>query len=460
VSAPGLLSVNPELQRNLWLELTVTRLIAAPIVLMAVLGVVDSVSNLWVAERLARFLLWALLTLWGSRLAAESFGDEAAGRTWDAQRLSTQGAWGLTLGKLAGGTAFVWYATAVMAIILLGLGAEDVGGMVYGAALGGLTAQSAALFVVLLLHRFDPRGRRAQATTAQIAGILIGWNGDFLSVPTSVPNLINVTTLDWWGMDFPAKTLIAAIRVVAIAWIVFGSMRLVRRELGHRDGPLGWTLYTLYTIVLVQGFAVGAVNTANGVVGAAGLPHWLSGPAQSLGVQSLVVVTAFALAYLAAFGMPVSRMGLAKLRSAIGIANWVEAWRNLPAWAPGVLVAAVAAIFLSMRLASSTLDVPAPQTTISALGFLLRDIALITLMRLVYRRRTAVALLVMFMILYSVLPALLTHLSGGVFVTLVYPGTHPAAASPVLPWLEAAAAWYFVWRRLAASAQLAKRHPA
>lgn len=449
MSSVGMLEFNPELQRNLWLELTLARIIAAPIVLFVLLGGVGWVFGADAAGKVAVPLLWALLSLWGSRLAAESFGEEATGRTWDVQRLSAQGAWGLTLGKLAGGTAFAWYGALISALILLLLGTENVGERMANAARAGLMAQSTALFVVLLLHRFDPRGRRAQTTLAQLAGIVAGWNSNVLSLPIDAPQFMTATTLDWYGLNLPARPFLTAIQLAAIAWFVFGSMRLVRCELGHRDGPLGWTLYTLYTMLLLQGFAAGAVNTAIGMVG---IPRWMNLPAVALGVQSLVAVVAFTLAYLAAFGTPVSRVGFAKLRSAIATRDWTEIWRNLPVWAPSAAAATGAAIYLSMRLASSAFSEPAPQTPIAALGFLFRDIALITLLRLAYRRRTAVALLVMFAILYLLLPVLLTGLGGGMFGTFVYPGRHPAPASALLPWLEAIAAWYFVRRRLRAPA--------
>ena len=100
MKSPALLSVNPELQRNLWLELTVPRLVAAPLVLLVLLGGVGWAFGPQSAAGLAKPVLWALLSLWGSRLAAESFGEEATGRTWDVQRLSAQTAWGLTsIGK-------------------------------------------------------------------------------------------------------------------------------------------------------------------------------------------------------------------------------------------------------------------------------------------------------------------------------------------------------------------------
>jgi len=434
----ALLSVNPELQRNLWLELTGPRLVAAPLVLLFLVGGVGWVFGPAVAAGLAKPVLWALLSLWGSRLAAESFGDETTGRTWDVQRLSAQTAWGLTLGKLVGGTAFVWYAAAICAAILLFLQAGDVGGMVYGAALAGMTAQSTAFFVVLLLHRFDDRNRRANTTLAQIAGIAAGWNSDALSLAPRMENAIGIGAVHWYGLEFPTQSFLAAIQAAAIVWFVFGSMRLIRRELGFQDGPLGWSLYTLYTIALVSGFTpdsgeIGNMARMAGIVG--------------LGMRSFVGIAAFALTYMAVLGTPVSRIALTKLHAAAAGQDWPKVWRNLPVWVPSAVAAIIVAVYLSAQLSSSILLEPTAVTPIAALGFLIRDVGLVTLVRLIYRQRTAVALFVMFVFLYGLLPTLLARPGGGMLMPLFYPGAHPSLAGLVPPWLEAAAAWFMAWRR-------------
>src|SRR5579883_316444 len=109
----------------------------------------------------------------------------------------------------------------------------------------------------------------------------------------------------------------------------------------------------------------------------------------------------------------------------------------------------VAAIFLSLRLASSAVPEPSAATPIAPLGFLARDLGLIVGLRLAYRRRTAVTLLVTFLFLYALLPALLARPSGGTLLPLFYPGRGASPVGLVLPWLEAFAVWFFGWRRSA-----------
>src|SRR5262249_54420351 len=106
------MSANPELRRNLWLQLSWQRLLAAPIILGAVffLAWIGSDHSPFVVEETAHVLFYFVVCIWGTRRAAESIAEELAGGTWDGQRMSSLGAWSMAWGKLFGATAFVWYA--------------------------------------------------------------------------------------------------------------------------------------------------------------------------------------------------------------------------------------------------------------------------------------------------------------------------------------------------------------
>ncbi|MGD9744688.1 MAG: hypothetical protein AB7V53_18750, partial [Dongiaceae bacterium] len=101
--------MNPELVRNLWVELTPRRILAALFVLGSVFAL--AWASMQADDRaLARAALWAyylIVLLWGPRQAALTLADEVADRTWDTQRMSALGPWQMAWGKLAGGTSFV-----------------------------------------------------------------------------------------------------------------------------------------------------------------------------------------------------------------------------------------------------------------------------------------------------------------------------------------------------------------
>ena len=104
--------MNPELRRNLWLEVSMHRLIAMPAVLGMGFLVVASINDLPWQQRVswAALTVYFVLTLyWGTRLAADAISDEVRGKTWDLQRMSALGPWYMTWGKLFGATVFAWY---------------------------------------------------------------------------------------------------------------------------------------------------------------------------------------------------------------------------------------------------------------------------------------------------------------------------------------------------------------
>jgi hypothetical protein len=330
----------------------------------------------------------------------------------------------LTLGKLFGGTAFVWYAAAWCGAALLLLKAPGAQLDLADAALGGLTAQSTALFVVLLLHRFDGDARRSHVALAQALGVVAAWKSGLLALPLELPAAFLSGPVRWYGLDFPARDFLLALQIASVFWLIFGSVRIVRRELGFMDGPLGWTLYTAYALILTAGLT--PFDTF-------ALPRMSLEPFRfglRLGlfrIETLTGIAAMALTYLALLFTPVSRNGLRRFGAAFAARDWRGLWQDLPPWS--LSLATFGALALSTW--GEALVPPA------MVGFVVRDIALVTLLRLTWRGQSVVAILVMFAMLYAVLPFLLGHLSFGLAPPLFYPGFQPGIAGLIAPWAEA-----------------------
>ena len=452
---PALLSFNPELQRGLWLELTPSRLIATPVVIVLLLAGAYAELPPTVAATIARSVIWLLLVLWGSRLAAESVGDEIAGRTWDVQRLSAQSPWGLTLGKLCGGTAYAWYGAAICGAALLLMQAPNAGQILLGSIIGGLSSQTIAIFIMLTFQRFDPQGRRAHTTFAQIAAIILSWeSGAFATLPSNSVLPVHTLrpalpdTIAWYGWDFDPAQFVAVMQFAIIAWLIFGAMRLIRRELGFVDGPFGWTVFSIYSVAVVAGFV--PRDALQYAVAQSQFARTL------IGFQSLVWLVPEILTYIALFGTPVSRVGLRKLSVAFAARDWRGVWHNLPGWVPSAGLALLAGLVPTIRVTAWLLgdkSCDAPDNILAPIplvvfGFLLRDIALVYLLRLAYLRRTAAALLIMFVMLYVAPIPLLSHVGHGMLIPLFLPRPQPTLIGVIAPWIEAALAWFAVWRLL------------
>ena len=94
--------MNPEFQRNLWLEASPRRLAWAGLALAAIYGAALLIG--WRGGMLipgfAGWLVFGITAvLWGPRIAGRAVGDEVADRTWDFQRLSALEPWTMTWGS-------------------------------------------------------------------------------------------------------------------------------------------------------------------------------------------------------------------------------------------------------------------------------------------------------------------------------------------------------------------------
>ena len=95
------LHTNPEFRRQLWLQISVTRLILAPVVIAIVVALLASTDMTTSAIHGAAWIAFSLAVLfWGTSAAGTSMRDEITGRTWNQQRMSRLTPWQLTSGKL------------------------------------------------------------------------------------------------------------------------------------------------------------------------------------------------------------------------------------------------------------------------------------------------------------------------------------------------------------------------
>src|ERR1041385_2378956 len=81
--------MNPEFQRNLWLELSPRRGLLMLVILGLVFFAAAVTGGDFAPASLAQILYYLIVVVWGSRNAALSVVGEIRDRTWDAQRLSS-----------------------------------------------------------------------------------------------------------------------------------------------------------------------------------------------------------------------------------------------------------------------------------------------------------------------------------------------------------------------------------
>lgn len=262
--------MNPELLRNLRLELSPARLSLMLVGITAIgLVVVAGETPEDAAGQIHpwfRFLFYLTAGVWGTRRAAGAITEEVAQGTWDAQRMSAMGPWALTWGKLVGATAQAWVVGLACLVVSLPVAASldpwlfEPGELWQTAVFDLLLvagAQAIALATALALLRLD-RARHAQgATLAQTVALAVG-----LNVFTAAMALAERDDpLPWWGLPLSGTHLallglaLFVLSGVVVAW------RLMRQELSHFDLPgslpWGWLGVSAVGMVYAAGLASG-----------------------------------------------------------------------------------------------------------------------------------------------------------------------------------------------------------
>ena len=336
--------MNAELRRNLWLECTIGRMVAMPVILLVIMGIVGLMMGTAKVSQAAIVLCGLLVIFWGSRSAGDSVLSEVANSTWDAQRMSPLGPWSMSWAKLVGSTLYVWYGAAFcVAAFAWSLGYDerlqqqgDIARM-QSFLQNGIYVQSLALFISLLTKRLqDNSRRRAQLVLAQ--GLAISLTVLF-SERMWQPVQYRVA---WYGINPDLQYFVPLMELGLTAWAMIGIYRLMRTELQLRNSPLVWFIFCTSAAIFVAGFRP--------VIGT-GLAEQL----RYLAVGSMIggydpvfwaFVTLALITEVAALVEPKNFMRLRQFLLILRARRWHDALYLTPAWAVSLIMAVALAVYL------------------------------------------------------------------------------------------------------------------
>ncbi|MEX0807130.1 MAG: hypothetical protein WD044_00235 [Dongiaceae bacterium] len=454
--------MNPELRRNLWIELTPSRLLIVPILLTIVLLLVWYIAGRSVDEVrfAARYIFLALVLLWGTRRAANALADEVAGGTWDAQRMTALGPWSMSWGKFAGGTAYVWYASLICLAVatLAGLEPANVIERVRVALellFVGMAAMLTSLLVALL-HLRRPRdpGRRA-SFMAQAAGVAVG-----LIASSTASGFLGEFTVDhpytviWYGERITEPLFLLATQGALALWLGFGVYRAMCGELQKPTWPWGWPAVSAFVLAYLLGFL---------------LP--LDPDESSSIVLMAAAVVAVTLFYAALLCDGKDGIRLRWFLRAIAGGDISRAARLFPSWLFSLVLAAI----LIVVWATASPDARSYEMfdlyddftdregigassllawAVAAILFMLRDTALVLWLNMSSRARSPdVTAAILLAVNYGFLPMLLSFVAPDEVFAIVmpWPFGHPAMAiaGPLVTLLPIAYLLLRRWRSLA-----------
>ena len=393
------MSGNPELTRNLWLELTPHRLIGMP----AILGLIfafASTSGSGLVPGLALGLFGLITVLWGANLCSESMLEEFRQGTWDTQRMSAMGPWQLAWGKLMGAPVFSWYGGAICLVVFaLTTDGTAASNAPLPTVLGVLPTVLGALAMAVLTQAMGAilGLAAARSGTRTRSSLFIVFIFLFVSYGAWLPgSLARWDAVMWFGIEM-APVWFAVLSLWAFAaWSIVGFWRMLCGELQLRKPPLAWLGFAVFLTIYAAGLVAGR------------LPKAVPG--------QVFAGTAFVVAMTLSYGVVLFEqrnfISLRRLALHWHIGDLQRVWEEVPCW----MVTLLLALFAALYLASQGIPVNnfgpvsiAVGTLPLVLGlFAVRDIALLHFFSLSQRpQRAVMATMIYLGLLYWLLPSLL-----------------------------------------------------
>lgn len=440
--------MNPEFQRNLWLEYSQRRVIFTTISLGLIFLLGNSMFGISGLRTLAEYAFYVIAVIWGARNAAQAVVGEIRDRTWDGQRLSSLSPFDMTWGKLAGATSYAWFGGALCLVVLSwtafvegGIGTA-VADLFYFLMIG-LMAQSVAFFASLLAARRRQTHSRLDVFFYQVAGLIAAWSvwsaWQVVSAGGYFDSTVSIDEMHWWGMSVDAPLFYLFSLMIFLIWAFIGCLRLMRLELSVQNTPAVWTAFVAFMAFYFAGHE-----------GPEELPFLgLEIPSAVLPL-SLACLTTAGLTYIAAFAEPKDLVLYRWLVKTFGAGQLHALWSRLQAWMVAYAATLLLGALLFFVLAANPpailgYELFHASAVLSALGLLTRDLAIILYFPLLPGgKRSEFAAVITLVILYAIAPQLLGATGARV---LFYPfGSDLGVVGPLIAWGEAAIMWLVLYR--------------
>lgn len=441
--------MNPEFQRNLWLELSPRRLVLMAVILgLFFFAAAVSEQTAAATAETARWLFYVVVVVWGTRNAALSVVGEIRERTWDGQRLSALGAGEMMWGKLFGSTSYNWFGGVLcLAVILSDLFVNRgpvvvVIELVYYLAIG-VIAQAASLLASLIAAGRRQTHSQFEVFLYQVVGLAaagcVYWIWSIADPAGSL--LAHAQPTDfivWWGLSWDARGFLLLSLAIFTGWTLTGCYTRMRLELKMRNGPYIWLAFLAFIGVYVSGFDAWLSENST-------LTHL-----DIVARRFLLAGTAFgALAYVMVFLEPKDRVQLRWLGGAFAKARFGSGLAGLSGWTTALLAALLSGLLLIVWL-GKTSDLGDQAIVAAMLGFLTRDMAVVTLAGVTSRRNGDFAAVCALVALYALLPVIMGGMKFDTGLVLFLPHkSEPLWLSPLAAWAEAVVAVLFAVGRIA-----------
>ncbi len=401
--------MNPEFQRNLYLELSIARLAGMPAFLLVIFSLTYLIDDKTLSEATANTaigLFVALVLFWGAKQSAESIFDELRGNTWDIQKTSAISPWSLAWGKLFGSTIYNWYG-GLLCLLMYTVATPDrellAQTWVYSLSCG-LLAQALSMLVSLFSLR------RKQSFNTGFSYLFVLFALFFI-----MPVMLNIDefqgeSLEWYGGKYEVSSFIVTSLLLACFWSIVGIYRLLAEELRIRTLPWVWLCFIIFLVVYFSGIIMG---TEEEMLQKPGLLLML--------VNFCICVT---LTYLLLFMDENSPMLARQLWVHTEQEQWLRILQELPCWVISVILALPSMVLLTLLFPSEKVDDMNVYPLVIYL-LMLRDAGILLFFSYAPNPKRAMGLTLLYMTcLYGLLPAIFFGMDAEVLAGVILPVFH------------------------------------
>ena len=401
------MQINPELQRNIWLDFNQHRLLITPIVLgmLAYLSFAGDISALQHGSffvSLSKFFIF----VWGTKNASECVLSEVNNNTWDFQRQTAISPWSMIWGKLIGSTLFSWYAAGLCFFFALILKPDDPSllstmGLLI---LGGLLTQGFACLLSLQILPQVHHEKNNRSFHYFLMSLCLGF-----PLTQAALYIYPGEVIIWYTWSIPAQHFLWATIGLFLSWTLIGLGRSMSKELQYAQIPWIWSVFVVFCMVYLSGLAkinLSATDLFSGI---------LESPSLRLDTEDfrlmvtqmpyyVAICVAMLLAYLMIFLETLSIVGYKKLFLHLKSDKLKESLTYIPLWS----IAYVFTLMISL-ITFFKLPFTEPRTLVLTLIlFLTRDLVLVHYFSLSKTPKKAVSTAILYLfVLYNLIPLLL-----------------------------------------------------
>ncbi len=404
---------NPELKRNIWLELTPNRLISMPLVLAAIFYLIYLSDNNFYEfmERLRTTSVVAfglIVFMWGTKLVAESVITEVNDKTWDSQRMTSVSPLDMTIGKLFGSALYTWYGGffCAGAYLISALYLPDAPFVLKNfliTVLAAILGHAVSLNFSLMEIRKNREKEKIKTTFFVLVGLVLIFSLVSGFLVSGLSGLVRKTEhiIRWHSLNFSYSDFMLFSVLFFLIWSVIGVYRNMRTEFQMTSGPYVWLTFLISFMLYLSGFLSNTEDMEP-------VKH---------GIITLYISYAVGvfITYIMAFIEPKQLVEFRFLADKAKKGLWKDVGDNLPLWliTLGVTVILCVAVLI-LSLISTPIEIKGQGEHIPAfyalnvLCFMIRDISLLLYVNLKKdAKRADIATVVYLIILYGLVPSIL-----------------------------------------------------